>query len=69
MVQVLPRYVGKIQEYAMFSDADRYQYGAVLYELKDESIPNNELNAALLGAEMVQEYCFEKSERKVKYFF
>lgn len=31
-------------------------------QIKDESIPNNELNAALLGAELVQEYCFEKSK-------
>lgn len=35
---------------------------------KDESIPNNELNAALLGAELVQEYCFERSGKKVKYY-
>lgn len=74
MIKKLPRYVGKVEEYAMFADASRQRYGAVLYgvigneyrilcaksrvisqkeQQKEESIPNNELNAALLGAELV----------------
>lgn len=47
-----------------------YAKSRVIPERKqsEESIPNNELNAALLGAEAVQEYCFEKSEKKVQYY-
>lgn len=37
-------------------------------QLIDESIPNNELNAAVLGATLVEEYKFEVSNKTVQYF-
>ena len=89
IIQTLPRYVGKIEEYAVFVDASKTRLGAALYgvvnnkymilasksrvipkkkQLIDESIPNNELNAAVLGAELVQEYKFENSNKQIYYY-
>lgn len=85
----LPRYVGQVQEYAMFVDASKQRFGAALYglvkdqylilasksrvipqkeKISEESIPNNELNAAVLGAELAKEYCFEESKKPIKFF-